>query len=155
MIENDRLRHLIAELEQLIGHQPFRQPRGAGGAGGGTALRRAIIVGAVSIGTNRWHYDGDEIGSLDVDSYVPLAGGMQWREADGTYLLNDVEASNNGVGIEGHGVDVTSPDYPTNFSVQPIGIGAVVWVMSIKDENNPQVQRWTICAPNTDFGSCT
>lgn len=149
-----RISNVVQEVEGRPRKKPpnrrsitSQHPTGLGMA------RRARITGAATLGPNRWRYEGDEIGSVDSsDVYILASGGMQWRIADNTYLLNDIEAANDGAGVEGHGVDVDGIDYPAGFAVVPIGIGAIVTVRPLPISGGGT--RWTFSVPNTDDGTC-
>jgi len=111
----------------------------------------ARLTDATPLGPNRWSYGWIEqrrtAGGF-VDPPEPRASDTAAR------AINAVEAANNGSGVEGHGVDITGPDYPAGFSVQPASRGTPVVRLHVTADDHAQ-PAYTFAFPNADDGTCT
>lgn len=115
----------------------------------------AELTGKTLIGgaSNRWLYDWKEqvrtaTGFAD-PPWTALTNIIAGGEA-----INGIEANNDGVGVEGHGVDIDGNAYPTGFSVQDASRG--VPVVKIYEEldysTDPATRHYTLAFENTDDG---
>lgn len=106
---------------QIVGRQA--DPPGPGGET--TVTFPAQIISATSSGTNQWSYGFYEVrhpvGAGHIAPWTQISGGRE-----GT-AHNLIEHMNNGVGVEGNGVDVTAmaADFP-GFTYQPCPVGNIV-----------------------------
>lgn len=112
----------------------------------------AKITGSTAVPStsNRWRYSWTEQ-ERTTDGFSDLSGGRSGSTSSG-YAINAVEVSNDGSGVEGHGVDVDGTDYPAGFEVQPVQGNPVhrMWV----DYNASGTPFYTFSSENADDGTC-
>lgn len=109
-------------------------------------------------GKNRWWYGCEEVYK------VAGAGYDFWFSRNGGFVgraYNMIENMNDGLTVEGHGVNIGGDDYPDGFSVMPVAIGVIVpaWLISVNKQvgnrlpSKSFLEAW-FCVPNTDDGTC-
>ena len=104
----------------------------------------AKITGSADLGPNRWAYSITEM-SLNVDgTFSTLTSGRT-----GT-AYNTLEANNIATGIQGSGDDVS--EFPAGITLQPIGIGAVVFINTIT--NCESADEYLFAVANNAGGDC-
>ena len=107
----------------------------------------ARITGNTVAGTNKWTYDWEEV---RFESDQPITTGSVRKSSTYGQALNLMELLNDGVGVQGNGVDVANLD--GDFAIQPISDRAVVMLRgpyTISGED-----RWFFQATNAVDGSC-
>lgn len=113
----------------------------------------AKITGSASIATNRYEYSWTEVVLTSGDAVSPRSNARS-----GTEALNLCEMANTATSV-GSGVDVGGTDYPSNFSMMPIGktgdgtlIDVVVVMSAVRDEDG--VLRSVFSMVNSHDGNC-
>jgi len=113
----------------------------------------AKITGSTSIGTNRYKYDWTEVVLDDTYGFADRSNARTGSDA-----LNVCEMSNTASTV-GAGVDVGAADYPTGFSMMPIGkagddtlIDVVVVMFAMRDDAG--ALRSVFSLANAHDGTC-
>lgn len=116
--------------------------------------RLGLSYGGGSGSTNQWTYDFDEVVKVGAgySGWFNKIGGRStssgWPRA-----YNLAEAHNNGVGIEGNGIDIDRPDFPDTFLFQPIPQGSIVLMTRVLIPSIARVEAW-FDRPNAVDGAC-
>lgn len=113
----------------------------------------AKLLGAQGEEQNRWTYTGVE------QAFNPTGTKFSPRPRGRTItgILNSIESENNGMGVEGHGVDIGGSDYPTGFDVQPIRGNPVLRATPEHfdiEGNALDEPQWWVTYSNADDGTC-
>ncbi|MCX5658585.1 MAG: hypothetical protein NTW19_02550 [Planctomycetota bacterium] len=115
------------------------------------------LTAAALLGANRWLYGGTRQ-ARTATGFADFSPAMTIAAVAGDAFLNAIEAFNDGSGVEGHGVDVTTStgggSYPDGFSVRPVSRGGPV-VRATRERLGDGTRVWTLQAANADDGACT
>lgn len=98
----------------------------------------AKIGSATTDDTNQWTYNFLEVvkSSAGYGGWTARTGGRT-----GT-ARNMFEDMNDGVGIEGNGIDVDGTDFPAGFSIQPVPDGTVVMMYRVLEAATGTQEFW-------------
>ena len=126
-----------------------RSPARTGVGSGCGAQERIIakITGAESVGANRWAYEWAEA-ALDASGALTVHTGGRTSAGHGV-AFNMAEGANDGVGVEGNGIDRAS--LPAGWEMQPI---RERFVELIGPFGVPGAPHYLFSATNADDGEC-
>ena len=121
----------------------------------------AVITGssAISGADTRWRYAWSKIQLSSDDDSVITGGLAQSGTTTSDYALNLTELNNiaQGSGGQGNSVDDSGADYPTGFSLQPVGgaDGVQVCVIMFVVTDADGAKRYVFQYENADDGTCS